>query len=198
MKKRYLLIFLLIILIFLSVNVMASNKLITVPTADLEGAAHIYGEIFSSKRQVEMTYNVNPQIEFGVIISSDKNRDAKVGLIAKTVLIAETEETPAFGVGIRMNDLYLVTSKNLAMGIKGHLGIGNGNLSGLFIAFNTVLNPVTVSQSNRPALPPISLMGEYANEKINIGVSMRLQEDMKFGLALLDMKTMKFGLGYSF
>ncbi|MEJ6951254.1 hypothetical protein [Natronospora cellulosivora (SeqCode)] len=198
MRKTKYIILTAIILILLSTNVMANNNLITVPTANVANRPYIYGEILSSRRQVEMAYGITPQIEVGAMLRSDRNKDPQLGLVAKTILVEETASTPSVGVGIRMNDLYFVTSKNLGLGIQGHLGIGNGELSGLFVGFNTILNPVSVSQSNRPALPPIQLMGEYANEKINLGVSMRLQDNMNFDLGLLDMRTLKLGLGYRF
>ncbi|MFW5980964.1 MAG: hypothetical protein ACOCRU_00150 [bacterium] len=197
MKKIRYLAFIAIILFLSSTIVLANNNLLTVPTASIGRNGYIYGEIVSSRKQVEMAYTINPQIEVGALLRENR-KSAELGLVAKTVLAEETVNTPAVAVGIKNTDLYFVTSKYLGWNVNGHLGIGNGDLSGLFLGFNMLINPVSIGQDNRTTMPPISLIGEYANEKVNVGLRMRLQENMKFDIGLVSMDTLKLGLGYSF
>lgn len=200
MKKNVASILVLFLVLF-SINVMAMDRLITIPTADLVGGeGFIAGEILgSSYRQLEGSYNLNSALSIGGIISSwDNNQESELGVLAKTILVQETKDRPAISAGIRKKDLYFVTSKEVALGIRGHVGIGNGDFGGLFLGLNKVLNPVSISQGNKPSMPIINLMGEYANEEVNIGLRMNLQDNMKLDLGLLDFEDFKIGLGYLF
>ncbi len=199
MKKNIASILVLVLIVF-STNVMAMDKLITIPSADfVGGGGFISGEIVgSSYRHLEASYNINSALSVGGTISTWDNDETEYGLLAKTILVQETKDRPAISAGIREKDLYFVTSKELGMGFRGHVGIGNGDLGGLFLGFNKVVNPVSISQENKFAMPIINLMGEYINEEINIGLRMNLQDNMNLDLGLLDFEDFKFGLGYIF
>lgn len=200
MNKIKYLAFIAVILFLSSTVLLANNNLLTVPTASVGRNAYIYGEMdFSDplRKQIEMAYTINPQIEVGALLK-EKDSSAKLALVGKTVLAEETVNTPSVAVGIKNNDLYFVSSKYLGWNVNGHLGIGNGDLSGLFLGFNMLINPVSIGQGNSSTMPPVSLIAEYANEGVNLGLRMRLQENMKFDIGLLSMDTLKLGLGYSF
>ncbi|MFP4661357.1 MAG: hypothetical protein ACLFPF_04130 [Halanaerobiales bacterium] len=189
-----------VLILVLSVNVMAVDKLLTVPFADITGGTgYIYGEMVgNSYRQFEGAYNVNSRVSAGGIISFIDNEETDLGFLLKGVLLEETEDRPMVSVGLRMKDLYLVSSKNIGMGIRGHVGIGDGDIDGLFIGFNKVINPLTISQGDSATLPVMNLMGEYVNEQINLGLRMTLQDNMKVDLGLLDFDQFKLGIGYDF
>jgi hypothetical protein len=174
--------------------------LISVPTADLNpGRALIRGEItFSSSRIIEGVFNINPKLEVGGIIELDRKDKAELGVRAKTLLAEETATEPAISAGIKMKDLFFVLSKNLGYGFRGHLGLGNGNLNGVFLGFSKVLNPVSIQGKNYRSLPAMILMGEYIDEQVNLGVRFNLQENIKFDTALVNLNSIKLGLGYSF
>lgn len=203
MKKHIYTIAILVILLILSVNVMAMDKLITVPVAELVGnKGFISGEIIgSSHRNLEGLYNISPSTAVGGVIKfneSRKNNNTELGVLAKLRLTEENEVQPVISAGLYMEDLYIVASKNLGYGFRGHFGMGNNNFGGLFLGFNKVLNPVSISQGDKPSLPIINLKGEYINEKVNFGVQMNLQDNMKINLGIIDFDELKVGLGYAF
>lgn len=188
-----------IMLLVINFSTMAMD-LISVPTADLNpGRALIRGEItFSSSRIIEGVFNINPKLEVGGIIELDRKDKAELGVRAKTLLAEETATEPAISAGIKMKDLFFVLSKNLGYGFRGHLGLGNGNLNGVFLGFSKVLNPVSIQGKNYRSLPAMILMGEYIDEQVNLGVRFNLQENIKFDTALVNLNSIKLGLGYSF
>ncbi|MFP4017396.1 MAG: hypothetical protein ACLFUI_10240 [Halanaerobiales bacterium] len=200
MKKLLTSIFVIILISVFTVNTAAIDKLITVPSAEITGGqGYILGELVgSSSRHFEGVYNVNTRVSVGGIISFIDNEETDLGFLLKGVLLEETEDGPMVSAGIRMKDLYLVTSKEIGMGIRGHVGIGDGDIDGLFIGFNKVLNPLTISQGNNSTLPLMNLMGEYVNEQVNLGLRMTLQDNMKVDLGLLDFDELKLGIGYTF
>lgn len=188
-----------IMLLVINFSTMAMD-LISVPTADLNpGRALIRGEItFSSSRIIEGVFNINPKLEVGGIIELDRKDKAELGVRAKTLLAEETATEPAISAGIKMKDLFFVLSKNLGYGFRGHLGLGNGNLNGVFLGFSKVLNPVSIQGKNYRSLPAMILMGEYIDEQVNLGVRFNLQDNLKFDTALVNLNSIKLGLGYSF
>jgi len=188
-----------IMLLVINFSTMAMD-LISVPTADLNpGRALIRGEItFSSSRIIEGVFNINPKLEVGGIIELDREDKAELGVRAKTLLAEETATEPAISAGIKMKDLFFVLSKNLGYGFRGHLGLGNGNLNGVFLGFSKVLNPVSIQGKNYRSLPAMILMGEYIDEQVNLGVRFNLQDNLKFDTALVNLNSIKLGLGYSF
>lgn len=200
MKKNTVVLLIITIVFIFSINVMAMDKLLTIPSADLvRGRGFFAGEVVgSSYRQLEGSYNINPSISIGGIITFRDEEESDMGILVKTILVQETANTPAISAGIRMKDVYISTSKEIGMGFRGHIGVGNGDLGGLFLGFNKILNPVSISQGNNPSLPIINLMGEYANEEINIGLRMSLRNNMKLDFGLMDFDKFKFGLGYIF
>lgn len=201
MAKKSLLVMILVFVLVVSVNisVLAVGKLINIPTADLAGGkGAVYGEMrLDSFRQIGGVYTVTPELEAGGIISFNDD-NTELGLQAKTIFGRESTNEPAIAAGIRENDLYFVVSKNIGMGFRGHLGVGNGTLDGLFIGFNKVVNPVNVSRDDQASIPAIDLMVEYVDRKMNIGARMNLQQDLRFDLSLVNLKHLRLGMGYIF
>lgn len=201
MKKLLLVLILVIIMVgVVSTGVLAMDKLINIPTADLAGGqGAIHGEMtLNSVRQIEGVYNLTPQLEVGGIMRFIDSDQAKLGALAKVILSRENEKEPAISAGIRMSDIYFVISKNMGMGFRGHLGIGNGELRGLFFGFNKVVNPVNISKDGQPSLPVINLMGEYIDQNLNVGARINLQQNIKFDISVVNLDSLKLGLGYTF
>ncbi|MCG8515442.1 MAG: hypothetical protein MI740_14985 [Halanaerobiales bacterium] len=203
MKKSTLAVAILIFVTMISVcgQAMVMDRLLTVPTADLiNSRALINGEIYSgSKRVVEGIFMTNSKLEIGGMVNFYNQRENELGIRAKTVLSGETKEEPAISAGIKNRDLYLVVSKNLGRGFRGHLGLGNGDFAGLFIGINKILNPVSVevtgAEKSPANLPVINLMGEYINQQVNLGLRLDLQENLMLDFGLLDFDHFKIGLG---
>lgn len=200
MKHNILTIILLAVLLIISLDVQALDKLVLTPTADIIGnKGFISGELIgSSYRQIKGLYNINSTTAVGGIIKDNNIDDLEIGLIAKVVLAQENELQPAISVGLCKEDLYIVASKDLGYGFRGHFGLGNGGFGGLFLGFNKVLNPVSISTTDKPSLPIINLKGEYINEEVNLAVQVNLQDNIKFDVGLVDLDRLKIGIGYLF
>lgn len=192
---------LVVVLLMISLDVLALDRVVLVPTADIVGnKGFISGELIgSSYRQIEGLYNINSTTAVGGIIQDSNNgNDLEIGLMAKVVLAQENEFQPAISVGLCKEDLYIAASKELGYGFRGHFGLGNGRFGGLFLGFSKTLNPVSISTASKPSLPIINLKGEYINEEVNFAVQMNLQDNIKIELGLIDMDRMKVGIGYLF
>ncbi|HHU92061.1 MAG TPA: YjbH domain-containing protein [Halanaerobiaceae bacterium] len=197
--KRNIIILGLLFLLLININVLALDKLVEVPTADLVGGkGFISGELLgSTHRQVSGLYNVSPSLALGGIVEFGHNY-TEPGILAKLILVQEGAEQPAVAIGLQKEDLYLVASKDLGLGFRAHIGFSDASTAGLFIGFNKILNPVSINTSSRPSLPIVNLKGEYKNSKVSFGVQMNLQENMKVDLGFVDLKEVRLGIGYLF
>lgn len=197
--KRHILSLTLVLLLLINVNLLAMDRLILTPTADLVGKnGFISGDIIgSSHRQISGLYNISSSLALGGTINFT-NHNTEPGILAKLILTEETNSQPAIGMGLQREDLYVVASKNLGLGFRGHFGFGNGKFGGLFVGFNKVLNPVSVSAASSPSLPIINLKGEYVNSEVNFAVQMNLQDNMKVDIGFVNFDKIKIGLGYIF
>ena len=202
MLKRYstIIVLVLVISVMTASGVLAMGKLINIPTADLSGNnGMIYGELNldNSFRQLEGVCTINSQLGIGGSMEFVENEEADIKLQAKTVFTSGNSNEPAISAGIKNDSIYFVISKNIGMGFRAHIGVGNGNL-GFFAGFNNVVNPVNVTKNGESPSPVINIMGEYANEELSLGTRIHLQENIKFDLALVNLKSLKLGLGYIF
>lgn len=197
--KRHILSLTLVLLLLISVNLLAMDRLVLTPTADLVGKnGFISGDIIgSSYRKISGLYNISSSLALGGTIKFN-NHNTEPGILAKLILVEETNSQPAIGMGLHNEDLYVVASKDLGLGFRGHFGLGNGSLGGLFVGFNKVLNPVSVSAASSPSLPIINLKGEYLNSEVNFAVQMNLQDNMKVDIGFVNFDKIKIGLGYLF
>jgi len=190
-------------LIIVSSSGQAMDRLLTMPTADLiTSRGYIYGELLPDNRyNIEGLYLVNPQLEIGGIAQVKDNdyTNLNYGISVKTLLVEEDSSKPAIAVGVRMEEIYFVLSKHLVYGIRGHLGISNNETAGVFAGFNKVINPVQIGDdSSSVSLPTIILMGEYINNRLNLGLRADMNENLTIDFALVNLKNLKLGLGISF
>ncbi|NLJ84588.1 MAG: YjbH domain-containing protein [Halanaerobiaceae bacterium] len=198
MRRRVFLLSL-VFLLLINVNLLALDKLVLAPTADLMGGkGFISGEIIgSSRRQVSGLYNISSSLALGGTIHFNRH-NTEPGILAKLIIVQEDEVQPAVAIGLQKEDLYIVASKNLGLGFRGHFGFGNGELGGLFIGFNKFLNPVSINSGTGSSLPIINLKGEYKNSEVSFAVQMNLQENMKVDIGFVGLEEIKLGLGYLF
>lgn len=197
--KRKTLILSLLFLLLINVNLLALDKLVLAPTADLMGGkGFISGEIIgSSRRQVSGLYNISSTLALGGTIHFTRH-NTEPGILAKLIIVQEDEVQPAVAIGLQKDDLYIVASKDLGLGFRGHFGFGNDEIGGLFVGFNKFLNPVSIDSGTGSSLPIINLKGEYRNSEVSFAVQMNLQENMKIDIGFVGLKEIKLGLGYLF
>ena len=91
--KRNIIILGLLFLLLININVLALDKLVEVPTADLVGGkGFISGELLgSTHRQVSGLYNVSPSLALGGIVEFGHNY-TEPGILAKLILVQEGAE----------------------------------------------------------------------------------------------------------
>ncbi|MDI3547059.1 MAG: hypothetical protein PWR10_711 [Halanaerobiales bacterium] len=206
MKRSFLVLTLALVFLLMVSGIgstMVMEKLVTIPTADMiTTKGYISGEIYNNEKKIlEGIFLAHPRLEMGGMARLEKGEDdPELGLNAKTVLVDETQYEPTVAAGVKMDDIYLVMSKSFGYGIRAHLGVGNGELGGVFAGVNKVFNPVQVEGDfqSGSSLPTINLMGEYINDQINLGMRVDLQENLTLDFAVLDFDDLKLGLGFSF
>lgn len=182
------------------------NDLVKAPTAYiLAGKGEVSGLISSGQIRIRGVYMVDPRIELGGFIGKKQNgtfNDIEVGLLAKASLLEEESPNPAIAAGVKGRDLYLVMSKGLGYDVRGHLGIGNGEMGGLFIGINKLVNPISVEitegdaaqQEKSPSMPAFNLMVEYMAGNINLGVRANLENDIYLDLGLEKLTNLRAAL----
>ena len=207
MKKLMLMgiaILLLILLFSVAGEAVELNNLVTLPTADVmtyQGA--VGGEITPDKKEVELAYKLDSRLEVGGVLNLYDN-SYEIGPLVKLAMTPETKNQPAISAGIKNRDMYLVFSKTLKYGFRGHMGIGNGKYEDLFIGINKIINPVTVELSdghknnNSPSFPPMNLMAEYVDDAINLGVRMNLKKSYYVDIGIMDLNEIKAGFSFAF
>ncbi|MFW5980393.1 MAG: hypothetical protein ACOCRB_00080 [Halanaerobiaceae bacterium] len=181
-------------------NTAALNDLVTVPTADMLNYQFSISGAFSPDRgEIEGVYLLDTALETGGIMEFNQKPfqdNYDIGPVIKLLLAEEEHNQPALAAGLENSDIYLVLSKNLGYGLRGHLGVGNGNLDGLFLGVNKIINPVKVdisegessgeNRENSNNFPPVNLMAEYSNEEINLGARMNLDKNLYFDIGVIN------------
>lgn len=210
MKKLFyfyslILFFLIIFSLINNINVEAEGQLISIPTANIGSKQGYIRGVISANfiEEIEAYFMVQPALKLGGALTfKGKNNNYLPELRIKTLLVPETKEQAAIAAGLKDKDLYLVASKNLAQGYRGHLGLGNGNFAGLFIGVNKLINSVSVRTSKEDSLslkmPPINLMAEYRQEKLNLGARFYIKPSFNFDLALINLQKINWALNYKF
>ncbi|MFW5986293.1 MAG: hypothetical protein ACOCQH_02925, partial [Halanaerobiales bacterium] len=196
--KKFFLVLSLIFVLLAAVSTIGGaatiNDLVEVPTASLMTPQYIAtGEIFTDYKKIEVVTRYSG-VEFGGNVKFLKDNSTEVGMIGKIPLIAETDNKPAVLMGVKDRALYVVASKDLGNNTGVHVGIGNHQLSGVFVGINKVINSGAVSinedqqQGKNNYLPPVNLMAGYADGKFNCGVHVNIQQNVYFKFALLDLE----------
>lgn len=196
------------ILVFSSSGTAAAlEDLVTVPTAEvLSYQGSISGVASPDRGEVEGVYSLNPDLEIGGVLRYNQNRENhNLGPLIKLALSEEEQKQPAIATGIKNSDIYLVLSKNLGYGIRGHMGSGNGRYNGLFLGINKIINPVEVeinegeSEGNlNNSIPPINLMAEYVDQEINLGMRTNLTNNLYLDLGVLNLEDLRAGVTVAF
>ncbi len=174
--------------------------LLNIPTADVNPVQRLDLGLHQERSHAALTatYGVLDALEAGIGVHG-LNKDTKLSANVKVALTEETAQTPAVAIGVSgvdSNTYYMVASKYLGgLGVRGHLGIGKGRVNGLFAGVSKVLNPVTVSTSERRMHTPMTtLMGEWDGSALNVGADFAFSSGFSVRLMLEDMDSFSFGL----
>lgn len=184
-------------------SVDGATGLINIPTASTMTAstASLSYHSFKGGNYASVIVGVAPGVEAGLSARfGDKTNlfgSLKVNLVKEL-------DYPAVSVGLRAgNDqlnYYAVASMQLgAPGVRGHAGIGTGRYSSGFAGLSIVLNPVSVSTTNRKITVPLTTaIFEYDGSGLNAGVLLKFNNSLNGKIYLSDFSSLGFGVNYKF
>lgn len=123
---------------------------------------------------------------------------ATVYPMAKLRLLGETSNAPAVSIGLEGQALYVAASKRLmTSGPRAHIGFGTGRFNGIFVGFDHVLNPVTISSGTGPQAPTTTVIGEYVGGEFNIGARFDFAKGLSLSIGLLDTGHLSAGVSFT-
>lgn len=165
----------------------AESDLIQSPTGDVmrinqwEMGIHVRDD---GPATAEFRMGMAPGWELGV----DGIEDDGVGLNIRYQIVGESKSSPAIAVGISdigRDDLspYVALSQRFPQSfVRWHLGVGGGRYDGIFLGVSTRINTVQTGGNGNP----ISLMAEYVNNDLNLGVSFNFSQGWHLDIAGVD------------
>ena len=211
MKKTISILFILVLLltgIHSTGEAALSGNLVLVPDAKvIYGNGELAGEISSNRGKISGLVKLTPWLEIGGAISSGgQYSETNFSPLAKILIINEYNYGLDLASGIRDKDLYFTAAKTFDYGVKGHLGLGNGNMGGLFVGITKVFDTQDIQISKKgsrqdsvvSSIPPIRLSAEYYNQSFNFGVRANVNNMLIADLSVVDLNEFKAGLSYSF
>ncbi|MBM7622920.1 YjbH domain-containing protein [Sporohalobacter salinus] len=179
------------------------SGLIKTPTANVlpYNKAAVGYQHTDSANLASFNYGVYDSFELGLTnywYDEDEVEDDDLFLNAKLQLMQENNNQPAAAMGVVNEDFYGVVSQNLDYGLRGHIGLGDGDFDGLFAGISKTLNPVTISSEgkNQTQIPVTTLMMEYIDEEFNAGARLKLTPQLNFNLALEDLSDLSAGINF--
>jgi len=191
------------ILAFIQPADAIESELITTPTAGIIGNQGAVGaERLGSETRIYGLFKLENFVEIGGEVF-DRSEEPELGILLKTRLIAEGDGRPDIAVGIRGRSLYAVGSLSFYENTRGHFGISDNSMGGIFFGIDHVINPYDVQivdEENEEGLnlPRTRIMAEYIDEAFNIGARMNLTPELSVELSLLDISNAKVGVHFNF
>lgn len=179
------------------------TDLIRTPTAGIiENQGAVGAERIGSDTRIYGLFKLENFIELGGQVI-DNPQEPELGILLKTRLIAEGEGRPDLAVGIRGRSLYAVGSLSLAENTRGHFGLSDNEMGGIFFGIDHVINPYDVQivdedNGQGMRLPRTRIMAEYINQSFNFGARMNMTPELSVELSLLDINNAKVGVHFNF
>lgn len=179
------------------------SDLITTPTAGIiENQGAVGAERLGSETRIYGLFKLENFIEIGGQVF-DRREEPELGILLKTRLIAESDGRPDLAVGIRGRSLYAVGSLSLSENTRGHFGLSDNAMGGIFFGIDHVINPYDVQivdeeNGQGMRLPRTRIMAEYIDESFNFGARMNLTPELSVELSLLDINNAKVGVHFNF
>ena len=190
------------VLAFLQPADAADSDLILTPTAGIiENQGAVGAERIGSDTRIYGLFKLENFIEIGGQVI-DKPQEPELGILLKTRLIAEGDGRPDIAVGIRGRSLYAVGSLTFYENTRGHFGLADSSMGGIFFGIDHVINPHNVQivgeDGNGMRLPRTRVMAEYIDEAFNFGARMNITPELSVELSLLDISDAKVGMHFNF
>lgn len=190
------------VLAFLQPADAADTDLILTPTAGIiENQGAVGAERKGSYTRIYGLFRIENFIEIGGQVR-DESPEPELGILLKTRLIAEGDGRPDIAVGIRGRSLYAVGSLSFYENTRGHFGLSDSSMGGIFFGIDHVINPYDVQivgeDGNGMRLPRTRIMAEYLDESFNFGARMNLTPELSVELSLLDLSDAKVGVNFNF
>lgn len=147
-----------------------ASGLIETPSADSigEGEFEVAVRAVDGEFVASVLYGPMEHVEIGANTYA-RGEPLDVGIVIKGVILEEGARQPGVALGFETNRSYVVVSKSLAPGFRGHAGYGFGDLDGLFGGISYALNTTSVSTGGA-GMPLTTLMAEYTSSGLGAGV----------------------------
>ncbi|MCE5198557.1 MAG: YjbH domain-containing protein [Armatimonadota bacterium] len=177
--------------------------LMMTPTADtLRTGGVDFGAVFLNNDNNDTTFvsgnfGLLDSLEVGAAMVSPEHGDSNGIINAKFGLLKENLTTPALAIGV--SDLtdqfdstpYVVVSKSLQLKNQSllaprlHVGVGGGNLDGLFAGLSARISDRT------------QLMVEYDTDDVNFGLQFAAAQNLRLHAGLLGGDNLGLGMSYN-
>ena len=191
------------VLAFLQPADAADTDLILTPTAGIiENQGAVGAERIGSDTRIYGLFKLENFIEIGGQVR-DKSPEPELGILLKTRLIAEGDGRPDIAVGIRGRSLYAVGSLSFYENTRGHFGLSDSSMGGIFFGIDHVINPHDVQIVDEDGnggmrLPRTRIMAEYLDEEFNFGARMNFTPELSVELSLIGLDKAKAGVHFNF
>ncbi|MBF8437765.1 hypothetical protein I0Q91_11775 [Halanaerobiaceae bacterium Z-7014] len=190
------------VMAFLQPADAADTDLILTPTAGIiENQGAVGAERIGSDTRIYGLFKLENFIEIGGQVI-DKPQEPELGILLKTRLIAEGDGRPDIAVGIRGRSLYAVGSLSFYENTRGHFGLSDSSMGGIFFGIDHVINPHDVQivdeEGNGMRLPRTRIMAEYLDEEFNFGARMNFTPELSVELSLIGLDKAKAGVHFNF
>ena len=190
------------VMAFLQPADAADTDLILTPTAGIiENQGAVGAERIGSDTRIYGLFKLENFIEIGGVVEDEPN-ETELGILLKTRLIAEGDGRPDIAVGIRGRSLYAVGSLSFYENTRGHFGLADSSMGGIFFGIDHVINPHDVQivdeDGNGMRLPRTRIMAEYLDEEFNFGARMNLTPELLVELSLIGLDKAKAGVHFNF
>ncbi|MGQ9779279.1 MAG: hypothetical protein ACUVRM_05295 [Bacillota bacterium] len=131
-----------------------------------------------------------PDLELGATVFIREDREA-ASLRFKYHLLHEKQD--GFGLAVGVQDVgkgvispYVVAGKTLAPGLQGYLGLGGGEIAGIFFGLSKTL---TRREGG-------SFFVEYDSRRLNLGGRFKLQDGLGLDVGVVGLEDLAVGLSY--
>ncbi len=190
MRKAFL-ILLMIMLLVLGVSAYNSFQIIEVPTAYTVGLKKSELLLWSNFKSLKVkgVYSPVNDLDFAITFYGRKNIFSGY-VSAKWQFMPQASQNPAAAIGIGNDAIYAVVSSELNPGLTGHIGLGAGNLSLIFIGLDYDL-PVSKDA------PKVKLLAEI-NKSLNFGAIASITPAFNIAIAIKSFDELNLGTEFKF
>ncbi len=190
------------VIAFLQPADAADSDLILTPTAGIiENQGAVGAERIGARTRIYGLFKLENFIEIGGQVITHP-QEPELGILLKTRLIAEGDGRPDIAVGIRGRSLYAVGSLSFYENTRGHFGLSDSSMGGIFFGVDHVFNPYDVQivgeDEDGMRLPRTRVMAEYIDEDFNFGARMNITQELLVELSLLGLSDAKAGIHFNF